>query len=57
MPGFYEKMKTRLRTAEEGADTLVWLALSEAALKQTSGLFFQGLALFYIYTVYLSAKV
>ncbi|XP_056004570.1 dehydrogenase/reductase SDR family member 12-like isoform X1 [Ostrea edulis] len=41
MPGFYEKMKTRLRTAEEGVDTLVWLALSEAALKQTSGLFFQ----------------
>ena len=43
MPSFYEKMKNRLRTAEEGADTVVWLALSDAALKQTNGLFFQGL--------------
>ncbi|XP_064615024.1 dehydrogenase/reductase SDR family member 12-like [Liolophura sinensis] len=41
MPDFYEKMKTRLRSAEEGADTLIWLAISEAALKQSSGLFFQ----------------
>ena len=42
MPEFYEKMKNRLRTVEEGADTIVWLALSEAAIKQPSGLFFQG---------------
>lgn len=42
MPQFYEKMKTRLRTVEEGADTIVWLAVSEAAVKQDSGLFFQG---------------
>ena len=42
MPDFYEKMKTRLRTTEEGADTIIWLALSEAALKQQSGLFYQG---------------
>ena len=42
MPDFYEKMKTRLRTTEEGADTIIWLALSEAALKQPSGLFYQG---------------
>ncbi|KAK3095977.1 hypothetical protein FSP39_021558 [Pinctada imbricata] len=41
MPGFYEKMKDKLRTAEEGADTLIWLAISDAALKQPSGLFFQ----------------
>lgn len=41
MPDFYEKMKNRLRTVEEGADTIVWLALSEAAIKQPSGLFFQ----------------
>ena len=42
MPQFYEKMKDRLRTAEEGADTIVWLAVSDAALSQPSGLFFQG---------------
>jgi len=41
MPDFYEKMKNRLRTAEQGADTAVWLAISDAALKQPSGLFFQ----------------
>lgn len=43
MPEFYEKMKTRLRTVEEGADTIVWLAISDVALKQESGLFFQGM--------------
>lgn len=41
MPGFYEKMKDRLRTADQGADTATWLALSAAALRQPSGLFFQ----------------
>ncbi|XP_067670565.1 dehydrogenase/reductase SDR family member 12-like [Haliotis asinina] len=41
MPDFYNKMKDRLRTAEEGADTLIWLALSPAAIKQPSGEFFQ----------------
>lgn len=41
MPEFYEKMKDRLRTAEQGADTATWLAVSEAALKQPSGLFFE----------------
>ena len=45
MPDFYEKMKNRLRTAEQGADTAVWLAISDAALKQPSGLFFQGAVL------------
>ena len=42
MPEFYEKMKNRLRTADEGADTLIWLAMSDAALNNKSGLFFQG---------------
>jgi len=66
MPEFYEKMKNRLRTAEQGADTASWLvntncfytynttdyqndrkqifyqAISEAALKHPSGLFFEG---------------
>jgi len=41
MPGFYEKMKDRLRSASQGADTVVWLALSPSAVKQPSGLFFQ----------------
>ena len=42
MPEFYEKMKNKLRTAEQGADTLLWLALSESATQNQSGLFFQG---------------
>lgn len=42
MPDFYEKMKTRLRTEEQGADTVVWLTISPAAVKHPSGLFFQG---------------
>ncbi|XP_020643662.3 dehydrogenase/reductase SDR family member 12 isoform X1 [Pogona vitticeps] len=41
MPDFYEKMKDRLRTEAQGADTVVWLAVSPAARKQASGLFFQ----------------
>lgn len=42
MPEFYEKMKNRLRTAEQGADTATWLAISDSALKHPSGLFFEG---------------
>lgn len=45
MPSFYEKMKTRLRSADEGADTVVWLSLSDAALSHPSGLFYQGINL------------
>lgn len=41
MPQFYEKMKTRLRTVEEGADTIVWLAIAENPLKLKSGCFYQ----------------
>nr|CAD7459959.1 unnamed protein product [Timema tahoe] len=41
MPDFYQRMKDRLRTAEQGADTAVWLAISDTALKNPSGLFFQ----------------
>ncbi len=43
MPDFYNKMKDRLRTAEQGADTATWLAISDAALKQPSGQFFEGI--------------
>uniref|UniRef100_A0A8D0DIP1 Uncharacterized protein n=1 Tax=Salvator merianae TaxID=96440 RepID=A0A8D0DIP1_SALMN len=42
MPDFYEKMKNRLRTEAQGADTVIWLAVSPAAGKHRSGQFFQG---------------
>lgn len=42
MPDFHAKMKNKLRTEAQGADTVVWLAISDAASKQPSGLFFQG---------------
>ncbi|XP_061698301.1 dehydrogenase/reductase SDR family member 12 [Syngnathoides biaculeatus] len=41
MPSFHAKMENKLRTEAMGADTVVWLAVSEAAAKQPSGLFFQ----------------
>ncbi|XP_047468628.1 dehydrogenase/reductase SDR family member 12-like [Penaeus chinensis] len=41
MPDFYNKMKDKLRSPSQGADTAVWLAVSPAALEQQSGLFFQ----------------
>uniref|UniRef100_A0A8C1N5R4 Flj13639 n=1 Tax=Cyprinus carpio TaxID=7962 RepID=A0A8C1N5R4_CYPCA len=41
MPDFHSSMKERLRTPEQGADTVVWLAVSEAAVKNPSGRFFQ----------------
>lgn len=42
MPSFHAKMQSKLRTEAMGADTAVWLAVSAAARKQPSGLFFQG---------------
>uniref|UniRef100_A0A4W3H0E7 Dehydrogenase/reductase (SDR family) member 12 n=1 Tax=Callorhinchus milii TaxID=7868 RepID=A0A4W3H0E7_CALMI len=41
MPDFYEKMKNRLRTEGQGADTVVWLAISNVQSQHPSGLFFQ----------------
>ncbi|MBN3305490.1 DHR12 reductase, partial [Amia calva] len=41
MPDFYEKMKNKLRSEAQGADTVVWLAVSAAAAQQASGQFFQ----------------
>ena len=41
MPDFYEKMKNKLRTVEQGADTIVWLAIAPAARQAKSGDFFQ----------------
>uniref|UniRef100_A0A8C7WRF8 Si:ch211-165b10.3 n=1 Tax=Oryzias sinensis TaxID=183150 RepID=A0A8C7WRF8_9TELE len=42
MPEFHRMMQGRLRTAEQGADTVVWLALSRNAVRKRSGQFFQG---------------
>lgn len=41
MPSFHAKMQSRLRTETMGSDTVVWLAVSLAAAKHPSGLFFQ----------------
>nr|XP_021142516.1 dehydrogenase/reductase SDR family member 12 isoform X2 [Columba livia] len=41
MPDFYQRMKNTLRTEAQGADTVVWLAVSSEATKLSSGLFFQ----------------
>ncbi|XP_053792084.1 dehydrogenase/reductase SDR family member 12 isoform X2 [Vidua chalybeata] len=41
MPDFYERMKNSLRTEAQGADTVLWLAVSPEATKLPSGLFFQ----------------
>jgi dehydrogenase/reductase SDR family protein 12 len=40
MPQFYKTMKSRLRTPEQGADTIVWLATSPCLGKENSGNFF-----------------
>lgn len=42
MPQFHQMMGERLRRVEQGADTVVWLALSRAAARTRSGQFFQG---------------
>ncbi len=42
MPQFHQMMGERLRSIEQGADTVVWLALSRAAARTRSGQFFQG---------------
>ncbi|CAN9502689.1 unnamed protein product [Ophioblennius macclurei] len=41
MPEFHQMMGDRLRSVDQGADTLVWLALSPAASRTCSGQFFQ----------------
>ncbi|XP_075419606.1 dehydrogenase/reductase SDR family member 12 isoform X2 [Tenrec ecaudatus] len=41
MPSFHVRMKDRLRSAAQGADTVLWLALSPVATKHPSGQFFQ----------------
>ncbi|KAJ4920189.1 hypothetical protein JOQ06_012512 [Pogonophryne albipinna] len=41
MPDFHRSMKESLRAPEQGADTVVWLSVSEAAVKNPSGRFYQ----------------
>ncbi|XP_028282548.1 dehydrogenase/reductase SDR family member 12 [Parambassis ranga] len=41
MPQFHQMMGNRLRGVQQGADTVVWLALSRAAARTRSGQFFQ----------------
>ena len=43
MPDFHRSMKESLRTPEQGADTVVWLAVSEATATNPSGRFYQGM--------------
>lgn len=44
LPDFHKRMEGRLRTSEEGADTITWLAISPAAIAQGNGKFFQDRA-------------
>ncbi len=43
MPSFREKMINKLRTPEQGADTLVWMCCFDNIEKFPNGSFFQGL--------------
>ena len=41
MPDFHRRMQGKLRTPEQGADTVFWLCISKEAIKTPSGSFFQ----------------
>ncbi|XP_023674527.1 dehydrogenase/reductase SDR family member 12-like isoform X1 [Paramormyrops kingsleyae] len=41
MPEFHHAMREKLRSADQGADTVVWLSVSQAAVTLPSGCFFQ----------------
>ena len=41
MPDFHRRMRGKLRTPEQGADTILWLCISQEAVKIPSGSFFQ----------------
>ncbi|CAN8020168.1 unnamed protein product [Ixodes persulcatus] len=41
VPKLLRKVPVPCRTVEEAADTILWLAISRAALKHSSGMFFQ----------------
>jgi len=42
MPDFHRRLKDKLRSPEQGADTIVWLAASKSSTALKSGLFFLG---------------
>ena len=42
MPRFRNWMENRLRSPDQGADTVVWLCVANQARDQPSGSFFQG---------------
>ncbi|VDQ17089.1 unnamed protein product [Trichobilharzia regenti] len=42
MPSFYKRMKNKLRTPEQGADTVVWLSMVPNVRRYPNGSFFQG---------------
>ena len=41
MPDFHRRMKDRLRTTEQGADTTIWLCVGPGVNKVPGGSFFQ----------------
>lgn len=41
LPDFHRRMEGRLRSTEEGADTIAWLAISPSAIAHGNGKFFQ----------------
>lgn len=42
MPDFYNRMKNKLRSEDEGADTLVYLAVCNKLTPEMNGQFFEG---------------
>lgn len=40
MPEFYEKMKEKLKSPEEAADTIIWLSLCKPNLINNGGFYF-----------------
>lgn len=43
LPDFHKRMEGRLRSPEEGADTMIWLTVSPSAVSNENGQFFQGI--------------
>ena len=42
MPEFHKTFKDRLRSPEQGGDTITWLCIAKAVLDQPSGQFYLG---------------
>jgi len=41
MPGFYDVLKNKLRTAQQGADTILWLGATSELTQEDNGEFFR----------------